>query len=181
MRDFDEMKLARIIVEAGGIDGRTKMQKIVYLLSLMGYELNIDDYIIRQYGPYSRTVACAVDALQASGIIEEHATEQGFQDAWGPVVQYSYSVPDELVSLIEENYHVEVPEGKPPLETAVNDLKGEPRSVLEVAATRLFLEREENLSGEQLDDELLRLKGKLKKDFDRASELVSSLKTKKWI
>jgi uncharacterized protein YwgA len=33
------MKLARVIDAAGGIRGRVRMQKIVYLLKAMGYDL----------------------------------------------------------------------------------------------------------------------------------------------
>ncbi|MCC7291941.1 MAG: hypothetical protein IT449_07770 [Phycisphaerales bacterium] len=176
MRDFDELKLARVIDACGGIDGRVKMQKIVYLLREMGYDLPFRDFAIRQLGPYSRLVAWATDTLKIGGIIEEDRKELGTNPTTGElVVQYTYHAREEPAALIREHYDVTVPPGKPPLTEIAPRLKRFDRDVLEVAATQVFLERE-GLRDEQLDVELFRLKGHLMAKFGQAKELLSDLK-----
>lgn len=176
MRDFDELKLARVIDACGGIKGRVKMQKIVYLLREMGYDLPFHDFTIRQNGPYSNTVGWAADILSGGEVIEEEQQELGTNTVTGqPVTVYSYRVRDEIAPLIRENFDVAAPLGKPPLNDVVKKLKDLNREVLEVAATQVFLERE-GLTGEALEKELASLKGHLKSKFDMAKKLLSQLK-----
>jgi len=175
MRDFDELKLARVIDACDGIDGRVKMQKIVYLLKVMGYDLPFDDFVIRQHGPFSRSVAWATDVLTGAEILIEKKEELSLVNEAEPVVQYSYRVRDEIAPLIRENFDIAAPGGKPKLDEIASRLKKNGRAVLEVAATRVFLERE-GLFGKKLDDELHRLKGHLSGDFDKADELLGELR-----
>lgn len=175
MRNLDEMKLARVVDACAGIDGRVKMQKIVYLLGAMGYDLPYDDFTIRQQGPFSRAVACAADALKGAEILQETTSELGTKSGGEPVVQYSYRVRDKVVPFIRQHFDVAAPADKPSLDELAQELKGHDRGVLEVAATRVFLERESKLSGPALDAELQRLKGHLTSDFAKANELLQSL------
>lgn len=175
MRDFDELKLARVIDACGGIDGRVKMQKIVYLLNVMGYDLPFDDFVIRQHGPFSRSLAWATDALTGV-VIEETPQDLGPNSEGEPMRQYSYRVRDEIAPLIRESFDVAAPSGKPKLDEIASRLKQNGRAVLEVAATRVFLERE-GLRGKKLDEELRRLKGHLSSDFDTADGLLGELRT----
>jgi len=175
MRDFDELKLARVIDACGGIDGRVKMQKIVYLLKVMGYDLPFDDFVIRQHGPFSRSVAWATDVLTGAEILQETPQDLGLDSEGEPMRQYSYRVRDDIAPLIRESFDVKAPRKKPKIDEVASRLKQNDRAVLEVAATRVFLERE-GLSGQKLDDELHRLKGHLSRDFDKADELLATLK-----
>ena len=172
MSDLEELKLARVIDACGGIDGRVKMQKIVYLLKVMGYDLPYDDFRIRQQGPFSRAVACDTDTLRGAEILNEDPDELGNTREGEPIVRYSYSVRDEVVSFIRKRFDVEAPQGRPPLEDICQDLIGNDRAVLEVAATKVFLKREAVFQGKALDIELKRLKGHLHSSFKKAETLL---------
>jgi len=174
MRDFDELKLAFVIDACGGITGRVKMQKVVYLLRMMGYDLPFDDFVIRQQGPFSRCVAAATDVLKGTGILEESVEELGSNTDGDPVRQYSYRVRDDIAPLIRESFQVLPPPGKPKLFLVVERLKDQQRAVLEVAATRVYLERE-GLRGDVLEKELLRLKSHLREHLDEANALLEEL------
>jgi len=175
MRDFDELKLARVIDACGGIDGRVKMQKIVYLLKVMGYDLPFDDFVIRQQGPFSRSVAWATDVLTGAEILQERIDELGVNSEGEPVRQYSYQVRDDIAPLIRKSFDVKAPRKKRKIDEVASRLKQKDRAVLEVAATRVFLERE-GLCGKKLDDELQRLKGHLSSEFQNANKLLAELR-----
>ncbi|MHC4064744.1 MAG: hypothetical protein ACYSUI_09620 [Planctomycetota bacterium] len=175
MREYEELKLARVVDACGGIDGRVKMQKIVYLLMAMGYELPYDDFTIRQLGPFSRSLAWDTDTLRGAGILSEEPIPLGDTPEGRSVVQYSYAVRDQVAPLIREHFDVPVPEGRPQLEKIARELKEHDRKVLEVAATRLFLERESDLHGDDFDAELERLKGHLSARFPEANALLDEL------
>ena len=181
MKEFDELKLARVVDAAGGIDGRVKMQKIVYLLSVMGYDLPFDDFTIRQQGPFSRAVACAADILKGGGILEETENPIGSDVQGEPFLQYSYRVREGIAPLIREHFDVIAPPGRPPIQDVASELNKRDRAALEVAATRLFLEREDKLSGEGLEKELRRIKGHLAGRFDDANRFIEDMKSKSWL
>lgn len=174
MRDFDEWKLARVIDACDGINGRVKLQKMVYLLGVMGYDLPFKDFTIRQHGPFSRSVAWTLDTLTDAGILVEEAKEYPSTSGGEPVLGYSYSVREECVPLIRRSFDVVAPKDKPAIKEMAERLKKEHRAVLEVAATRVFLENE-GLIGVEFDDELKRLKGHLEGSFAEAKRLVDEL------
>lgn len=180
MRDLDEMKLARVVDAAGGIDGRVKMQKIVYLLKAMGFDLPFDDFAIRQQGPYSRAVACSADLLTGGGFLIETRKELGEQDAGGkPIVQYSYEVRETFSQFLREHFEIEAPKGQPALDEIAKELMSKDRKTLEVAATKLYLQREENLSGPELSGELMKIKGHLREAFEPADTLLGDLQKRR--
>lgn len=179
MRELDEMKLARVIDACGEIDGRVKMQKIVYLLKAMGYDLPFDDFVIRQQGPFSRAVACSADILTNGGFIEEKRDEKGQDESGRPIIQYSYRVRDGFASFLREHFEVLNPSGKPNLSGVAQELVQKDRKVLEVAATKVYLEREDGLAGKRLQSELEELKGHLRGSFDAADALLEDLAERK--
>ena len=64
-------KVAEIVRDAGGqIVGRTRLQKIAYLLELTGQGEGFD-FEYRHYGPYSESLSDAVRVANAFGLIEE--------------------------------------------------------------------------------------------------------------
>lgn len=181
MKEIDEMKLARVIDACGGIDGRVKMQKIVYFLKVMGYDLPYEDFTIRQQGPFSRAVACDTDLLKGSDIIEERVEDRGCNDHGEPVRQYLYAVREPVAPLIRKHFDVLAPAGKPEVTAVARKLRECDRAVLEVAATKLYLEREGKLKGEALGAELRRLKGHLAGRFTDAEALLDELRRKDWL
>lgn len=181
MRYLDEMKLARVIDACGGIDGRVKMQKIVYLLVTMGYDLPYDDFVIRQQGPFSRAVACSADILTSGEFVREEVTPLGPNERGEPMVQYSYAVRDDIAPFIRQHFDVSAGTRKPRVDEIGSELRSLDRKVLEVAATRLYLEREDGLRGEEAESELRRLKGHLAEAFGPANALLESLKKRSLI
>jgi len=78
-RERDEV--AEIVRDAGGqIVGRTRIQKVVYLLQLTGQLDEFDfNFEYRHYGPYSEALSGAIQAAEAFNLItEEERTAQ-----WG--------------------------------------------------------------------------------------------------
>lgn len=84
---MEKYPLAKLIQWAGpeGVKGRKCLQKIVFFLQKAGCPFGAD-YTLHHYGPYSRDVAEACDALVAAGILEEGVE----QNAVGK--QYSYTL-----------------------------------------------------------------------------------------
>lgn len=181
MSEFDEMKLARVIDACGGVDGRVKMQKIVYLLKVMGYGLPFDDFRIRQLGPFSRAVACSTDTLKAAGFIIETPEGLGKNEIGEQMTQFSYAVSASIKPLLRDRFDITKPTGKPKIELVATNLKKHDRAVLEVAATKVFLQREDRLKGDALDSELKRLKGHLANRFTEADAMIADLKRKAWL
>ena len=56
------------------IKGRTRLQKIMYLTNITGWNA-IKDYMFYQYGPYSEWVKDEIERLADSGIVEEEESE----------------------------------------------------------------------------------------------------------
>lgn len=89
----DFQKVADIIRDAGGrIVGRTRLQKMAYLLELSGLG---DGFLFEyhHYGPYSEELSIAVRNAELLGFLkeEEHAT------SWGGFYSiYTVSTPSEL-------------------------------------------------------------------------------------
>jgi hypothetical protein len=70
---------ARIIRDAGGeLVGRTRLQKVAYLMQLAGYG-HVFDFEYRHYGPFSEDLARGMDIASALGPVQE--VER--QAAWG--------------------------------------------------------------------------------------------------
>jgi uncharacterized protein YwgA len=64
-------KVAELVHAAGGqIVGRTRLQKIAYLLELTGQGDGFD-FEYRHYGPYSETLSEAIRLANAFGLVEE--------------------------------------------------------------------------------------------------------------
>ena len=83
----------------GGINGRTRLQKIVYFLSVL---LKEDlGYKPHYYGPYSPIVAEANAELKELGFINETSTVYGFNNQGFEMTQYSYYLTEDGKKLLE--------------------------------------------------------------------------------
>lgn len=74
---MDKLQLALLTQWAedaglGGIDGRKRMQKVVYFLQQAGCPIDAD-YALHFYGPYSRDVAEVTDVMVAEKLLDEQA------------------------------------------------------------------------------------------------------------
>lgn len=67
----DIRNAAAIVRDAGGrIVGRTKLQKIAYMMQLAGFQAGFD-FEYRHYGPYSEDLANAIRLADAFGLVRE--------------------------------------------------------------------------------------------------------------
>jgi uncharacterized protein len=84
---MNRIQLATLLSWAGdaGIQGRKRLQKVVFFLQQAGCPLNCD-YTLHFFGPYSRDVADACDEMVAAGLIEE----LGGREAG--TIQYAYKL-----------------------------------------------------------------------------------------
>lgn len=86
------VKVAAIVHDAGGrIVGRTRLQKVAYLLSIAGLEEGLP-FTYKHYGPYSEDLASAARDARLLGLMRE--TEE--QASWGGT--YSIYAVDEQSS-----------------------------------------------------------------------------------
>lgn len=75
----DRQKAAEIVRDAGGeIVGRTKLQKVGYLLELAGFGDGFR-FEYRHYGPFSEDLAAAIETADAFGLVAEEERQAG----WG--------------------------------------------------------------------------------------------------
>lgn len=71
MADSKPARAAAIVCDAGGeIVGRTRLQKIGYLMELAGFETGFD-FEYRHYGPFSEDLANGIQLAEAFDLVEE--------------------------------------------------------------------------------------------------------------
>lgn len=89
MSDSNFEEVANIIRDAGGkIVGRTRLQKIAYLLSVTGLDNNFQ-FAYKHYGPYSEHLASLAKIGALLGIVNERQD----QTVWGGTYS-TYTVDD---------------------------------------------------------------------------------------
>jgi uncharacterized protein YwgA len=173
MSALPELTVAKVIQACGKIEGRVKLQKIVYLLSAMGYELPFRDFQVSYHGPFSPQLAGALDFLVDARVLEEKEIEVGSEHP-----RFDYEPSPRYSELLSTYVQVTGPQDKPGLRKIASRLAQQDRPTLEIAATMCFLEREEGCSRDVLRSELKGLKGHLP-EFDtiveEAHELLSEL------
>lgn len=81
---MDKLQLAMLTQWAedsglGGIQGRKRMQKVIYLLQQAGCPIDAH-YSLHHYGPYSRDVADVTDVMVAEDLLVEQGGEGGQYD-----------------------------------------------------------------------------------------------------
>lgn len=126
----DSMKIAAIIRDAGGeIVGRTRLQKVTYLLTVTGLEDRFS-FADKHYGPFSESVATAA----RDGHLLRNLTETVKATAWGG----TYSVYQ-----VAEAFDDGASDQQPPGRRALASAAAAASAVeLELAATAVFLHLE---------------------------------------
>lgn len=86
---MNRYQLAKIVEWAGTLETRKRMQKVIYLLQVMGgpFEAN---YTLHHYGPYSQEVARLTDEMVQAKLLDE----QNASNAVGQ--RFSYSLSDSV-------------------------------------------------------------------------------------
>jgi uncharacterized protein YwgA len=122
----DALKIGLLVRDAGPIEGRKKLQKIVFLLQESGEEFDAH-YELSLYGPFSAELKSCVDELVASKLFDEVPASTG---------GYRYSVKPEFCRVLQRAAAVE-PAGWIGLARALN---ARDPSELEGISTVLFLQ-----------------------------------------
>jgi uncharacterized protein YwgA len=154
METLERLARLRQLVEASGgrVDGRKKLQKLVYLCQKAGGDLGYS-FGFHYYGVYSAELAHDLRVAGRWEILDETEIGLGREDL-GRLV---------LASGIEE-HGLEV----------VRRLKDTQAAVLEVLSTILYL-RETGYEGIRLDEKLDELKGHLSSAFAEARKIEKEL------
>jgi uncharacterized protein YwgA len=76
---FDEYVKISLVVDAcgGEIDGRKKLQKMVYIAKVLGYPLR-EEYTLYLYGPYSEDLAGELQRMKELNILHEHKLDSSY-------------------------------------------------------------------------------------------------------
>lgn len=92
---MDRFQLATLLSWAGegGLQGRKRLQKVVFLLQCAGCPLGCR-YTLHHFGPYSRDVADACDELVAAKLVQETGGPQGGSSS------YTYALTSATRSLL---------------------------------------------------------------------------------
>ncbi|WP_026871484.1 hypothetical protein [Inquilinus limosus] len=127
MSKLSALRATRIVRDAGGkIVGRTRLQKIAYLLTVTGLEEGFR-FAYKHYGPYSEELAQAAEDASLLG----HLREEQHQADWGGI----YSIYSAGTDSSDE----------PPLPARRRILDATVKAdavVLELAATAILLAKE---------------------------------------
>ncbi len=146
------------------IEGRTRIQKTVYILQYLGYPLN-EDFSYSYFGPYSDDLRTEIDLLTSIDIIQEKL--QGTTYVYEPTSRTEKFLKDsgELLELKQS----------PKFSELIDKLKAASIPVLEVASTIFFLKKDGLKNKEDIETVLNDLKPNRKGCFKEASELVKLL------
>jgi uncharacterized protein len=119
----EALRAAEIVRDAGGhIVGRTRLQKIAYILEASGLGGGFP-FRYKHYGPYSEQLAAAAQTARIVGMLNEQetpATWGGLYSTYDSLLPQEFSAPEERRRLAQELVNVDAVE-------------------LELAATALFL------------------------------------------
>ena len=102
MKAYDFVHL--VIHAAGGkVQGRTKLQKLVYFVGVLTGRLDRLGYRAHYYGPYSADVAGAVQELRGLKFLEQRILSPGAVDQRGfEVTRYDYVLTEEGKEVADE-------------------------------------------------------------------------------
>jgi uncharacterized protein YwgA len=139
MEVLEAYRFLKPICELGNVRGRTKVQKIFYLLRAAGYPADID-YFLHYFGPYSETLSAYLTWAGQQALVEEACATLSAE-----AVRCDYSATPaarELVGSLQNVVEpVEVETVSRYCEFA-RQLNKENSSVLELAATIAYFVRD---------------------------------------
>ncbi len=86
--DLNSYYLLKMIEGVGVIQGRKKLQKLMYLLQFEGLPFD-DQFFLHYYGPYSVDLASRVDSLTKRTDLKEDSNQTGYGG-----IEYKYNVSE---------------------------------------------------------------------------------------
>ncbi|MEZ6056109.1 MAG: hypothetical protein R3C01_05325 [Planctomycetaceae bacterium] len=88
-RDFVAMVF---LAAKGGVQGKTKLQKLVYFVGILTGKLEDLGYRPHFYGPYSEEVAQCITHLKTIGALEQQVSEWGCNSSGFEIRRYDFSL-----------------------------------------------------------------------------------------
>lgn len=163
----DHAKLVQFIAVAGQIDGRKKLQKMIYIAKRLSFPYQ-EKFGFHFYGPYSEELTLQVEELVNLGFLEE------VKEKKGGYFQYRYKLTDNGEEFLQMN-SLNVDEK---LEACLCDMNEQSSRFLELVSTILYFDE---LPKEEIYEKIAKVKGKQnysKEEIDEAFEYIASLQAK---
>ncbi len=158
------MTVARLIDELNGVEGRTRLQKIVHLLS-QRFPMDFRQrFTLHYFGPYSRELADQVDFLIAARVLNENPPDEDSGAG------FRYAVADDRA-----RNRIAEAGGTTEWITFARRLAQEKKSTLEALSTLVFLRDRSESTDDLLRREFGRIKPHLTHSFDTALKLADEL------
>ncbi|MBE3591898.1 MAG: hypothetical protein IMW84_03205 [Thermoanaerobacter sp.] len=120
---------------AGKIEGRKKLQKMVYILKNLGADFK-EDFYFHYYGPYSDVLTIELEELKSINVIKEDVKEH---DNYFPTYTYELNIDDIGVKGDLENY-----------KEVIYRLNRENSRFLELVATIMYFKEEKKYVKEDI-------------------------------
>jgi uncharacterized protein YwgA len=154
----EALRVARLILELGGVDGRTRLQKLVHLVQSKRHPDFKQSFILHHYGPFSRELAAQLDYLCAAGIVEETRDDD--------TAHYTYRIAG---SEAKEYISRKPPSEPPAWADLAKALDEQSTDFLEAVSTLVYLHNQK-LRDQELEKRFLEIKPHLKKKFGKARD-----------
>lgn len=120
---------------AGKIEGRKKLQKMVYILKNLGANFK-EDFYFHYYGPYSDVLTIELEELKLINVVKEDVKEY---DNYFPTYTYELNIDDVGVKGDLENY-----------KEVIHRLNRENSRFLELVATIMYFKEEKKYEKEDI-------------------------------
>ncbi len=158
--------IVRLINDAGGrVETRIRLQKLAYLCRQMrSADFTDVEFSFHHYGPYSREISDTIQHSVNHGLVNE------VSDEFAGGVRYLYSLSEQGKEWIKRYGGTSSPE-----ERKVSGLAAEPWRALELAATVIYLEKEESIDRKTAFSRSLAIKGKCAPFREQADSILTSL------
>ncbi|SFE32469.1 MULTISPECIES: YwgA family protein [Thermoanaerobacteraceae] len=127
--------LIELLRISGKIEGRKKLQKMVYILKNLGADFK-EDFYFHYYGPYSDVLTIELEELKSINVIKEDVKEH---DSYFPTYTYELSIDDIGVKGDLENY-----------KEVIYRLNSENSRFLELVATIMYFKEEKKYEKEDI-------------------------------
>jgi uncharacterized protein YwgA len=161
----EHAKLLVLFQEAGTIEGRKKLQKIVYISKKFNFNFN-EKFNFHFYGPYSEELTLQVEELANLGFIKE------VKENKGSFSQYKYEL-----STQGREYLQLYPTAIDGYEDFIEHLNQESSRFLELISTVLYFD---NLTKEELVDKIGKVKSRqnyAEDEIEEALQFIAQLST----
>ena len=160
MLDFKQRKkmILELVNKCGKIEGRTKFQKIVYILQSLGVPFE-EKFTYHYFGPYSAELQLEINDLVDSGVLKEYS-----QNPYIYKVDSSNQIETDYVGVDSD---------------LLQDLLKQDYRILELVATLFYLANNFKDDEKYLKSKLNNLKPHLASYFQQAFDLYLELKSMK--